>query len=1389
MKSLTVKTLFLTFLLCLILNAQPDIWVPTNGPESGSVTKFSRNPLGQIFTATTSGYLYRSENGGLSWDILYSPTSPKSFESIFTPVAATIYAGVSGQGIFKSIDGGGSWDNLAGALQTMNVTAIDTNQLGHLLAGTSSNGIYRSENGGDSWIQINDGISLGSYPRVEDFAMSPSGELYASISNSGIYRSFDNGDNWTEISSALPNKKFHDIVHTPNANLLSAVDGEGIRFSSDDGATWSLKNTGLDNISVLVLKLAPNGDLICGCRGGDVYQSVNEGDSWIKIDDDITPQTIQDIAAFGSKILIGTIGEGMYLKPDQASLWAEANNGFNNAQINDVEIDTTSRLFAATNNMIYVSDDDGERWTQKRNGIPSTQVTDISINKNNNYIFAATSWGVCRSEDGGENWTLLNNGLAEDSYTAIKVNNKNSIIFVARDSIRVYRSANQGDSWSEVSNGLIQSASYGIIKDIAIDNDGYIYAATNDYNNPKGIFRSVNNGDYWSQANTGLGNLLVNCLGVSADGVLFAGTQGGGIYRSRDNGSNWENVMNYTYIQSITFNSAGHIFAGTSNGIYRSTDGGDTWQSFSRGMTDKYTYSLITGNNDQLFAGTLSTSVIKTTGSTTLPSPHLSFPADQAATIPVNLTFDWQEVPAAIEYEIQVSEYPDFSTIAFEKAGIANNSVEVNDLVYYRTYYWRVRSWSGYAVSSWSGTWSFTTQREGPDLYSPNDNSSNMPTEINFSWSSVAGALNYELQISFDAEFTTTEITKNNINGTNILIDSLETDNIYYWRVRAITDDGISGWSVVYRFTTSKPGPGPIFPGYDEINVPSDVKFTWNSVMGAESYEFQVTTDYQFLTIDQSYGPVTDTTYLVDGLYHNQDYYWRVRANFSDGSSGWSDPCRFTTMREGPTLVSPYNGSNGLDPSVTISWNNISEAVNYHFQVSSDPEFGSPEFDYDQIYSTYYDLGDVGNSNEFYWRVRANFADGVSDWSTVWNFRTRLGPVTLDSPADYATDLDFPITLSWQSESVASYYLVQVSLDEGFSDVVIDTGYIYNTYCDIRRLDLNTQYFWRVAGVDNEAVGEWSDTRRFTTASYPSTIHAETSINFPYHENPGDFDASDYRLFGMPGNSDIYLDQIFGGGHEEQWIAYCDDYDFGNSRNVFVKYTPDDGRFRCYQGLGFWVINKGQLDINMDLNSAWLNDSNQAPIGIQNGWNIITSPFPFPVSWDVVRQLNGLGSLPLYAYDSGFYTTDALQPYQGYYIDNSSNMSEILIPYNTSMAKTANKEALIWKIQITMKSGNYSDAATWLGVAENAEKTFDQFDYRKPQSFGDVPKVYFDRSEWGGKWNSLASDIRPNIQDLESWDFEVNAPAGQNTMISFTGISQVPEKFNVFLIDNSIQVR
>ena len=88
----------------------------------------------------------------------------------------------------------------------------------------------------------------------------------------------------------------------------------------------------------------------------------------------------------------------------------------------------------------------------------------------------------------------------------------------------------------------------------------------------------------FQEINNGINHGYIMALSVDPEtNNLYAGTYGGGVYRSTDNGTNWTAANNglsgkSLFMSAITVYS-NHIFACTeSAGIFLSTDNGNSWR-------------------------------------------------------------------------------------------------------------------------------------------------------------------------------------------------------------------------------------------------------------------------------------------------------------------------------------------------------------------------------------------------------------------------------------------------------------------------------------------------------------------------------------------------------------------------------------------------------------------------------------------------------------------------------------------------------------------------------------------------------------------------------------------------------------------------------------------
>ncbi len=111
--------------------------------------------------------------------------------------------------------------------------------------------------------------------------------------------------------------------------------------------------------------------------------------------------------------------------------------------------------------------------------------------------------------------------------------------------------------------------------------------------------------DFWRQINEPFG-FRIQTLAFNSSGHIFAVT-GGGIFRSIDKGNNWTPIntgLTPSYIILLAINSTGDLFAGAVDGIFRSTDNGDSWIPIKTGLGNLSVNTIVIDSSGYILVGT-----------------------------------------------------------------------------------------------------------------------------------------------------------------------------------------------------------------------------------------------------------------------------------------------------------------------------------------------------------------------------------------------------------------------------------------------------------------------------------------------------------------------------------------------------------------------------------------------------------------------------------------------------------------------------------------------------------------------------------------------------------------------------------------------------------------
>jgi hypothetical protein len=284
----------------------------------------------------------------------------------------------------------------------------------------------------------------------------------------------------------------------------------------------------------------------------------------------------------------------------------------------------------------------------------------------------------------------------------------------------------------------------------------------------------------------------------------------------------------------------------------------------------------------------------------------LRSPAKDTTGVPSVGTLTWQPTAKAIGYRVQLSATPTFDAPLLDRDSVSSTLQNFTGLAAGATYYWRVRGENPYGDGDWSEVWKFTTAgttsgTSAPFLLSPVDGATGVAQQGRLTWNRVPGAMNYFVQISRKADFSTRVFEQEGVVDTTVGFSGLDTNTTYYWRVLASGPAGTSAWSQIWRFTT--PGAKPSLVAPILISPPDGATkqaltglLTWNQVAGATAYHVQVATanDFAAALVDRS--DVSGGQLGLSNLASGTTYYWRVSAlDAASGTGPWSPVWNFTT--------------------------------------------------------------------------------------------------------------------------------------------------------------------------------------------------------------------------------------------------------------------------------------------------------------------------------------------------------------------------------------------------------------------------------------------------------------------------------------------------------------
>ena len=353
--------------------------------------------------------------------------------------------------------------------------------------------------------------------RVRDLFLTPDKVLYA-VGGTGLYRlSDDNRKEWTLINASLPLTHQSEPMAEWDGTLYITTQTD-LFASTDRGATWSPIGSRPPGSAIALLITGPiqesqlqetEMEMYLVLTNG-VFRSMDIGNTWDAFNDGLNQPKIQDAAAIGNVLFLGTT-QGLYrLNSDVWEKLPIAQTG----SIDSLE-GTGNRIYFSAkkrgnqrSRSFFTSGDLGGSWTditpmnlERRTSLLTAGSVKLAAVGETVFVLGV---GMLRSTDTGDTWEHLGfdkHGFILRAFPVVALD-ENTIFVTGTSDIK--RSTDGGTTWHPFMRGITELH----VLDLTQANN-VLYATTD-----KGIAKSTDGGELWTYLETELPHDLGESFGT-----------------------------------------------------------------------------------------------------------------------------------------------------------------------------------------------------------------------------------------------------------------------------------------------------------------------------------------------------------------------------------------------------------------------------------------------------------------------------------------------------------------------------------------------------------------------------------------------------------------------------------------------------------------------------------------------------------------------------------------------------------------------------------------------------------------------------------------------------------------------------------------------------------
>ena len=457
---------------------------------------------------------------------------------------------------------------------------VDKN--GVIFIGTQ-NGVFCSKNDGDSWEQI---LDCGKY--VQHLNFDDGNNLIVSVSGlnginypEGFYKTPDCGKTWSYIRDdttgillidTIRNNHYYKTFSFEKSYKWNVhVDYLNIYSSSNSGKSWNLINNSIYDstfdLNPWIFNIVYDSIMLLGynrykdpeLNNNYISFSSDIGKNWCK--PKLIPGYSQSLIVLKDNSLICHSKDGIYTSSDMGDTWQ---NVLTKTGIRGLVMNVDSSFTVLSYDGIYISKDKSFHLQKQSNLFLEL----FKILPKGRFL-GSNGYQIFVSDDSGKTWRESMKGFsAANIFHFTFAPNGDIYCLNGQD---CYRSLDEMKTWEKIDFE-------GKIIDISFDPEGNIYASEN-FGGYSNLYRSTDNGYNWEKVNKDFTfpGILSRII-FARNGNIVCNSNTYQYCISKDGGNTWEKKSSELATILLSMNSEGHLF-GTANhsSLTRSTDNGETW--------------------------------------------------------------------------------------------------------------------------------------------------------------------------------------------------------------------------------------------------------------------------------------------------------------------------------------------------------------------------------------------------------------------------------------------------------------------------------------------------------------------------------------------------------------------------------------------------------------------------------------------------------------------------------------------------------------------------------------------------------------------------------------------------------------------------------------------